>query len=160
LCCKCTTGVALTVPYAVRVVTGIPDHTTILTRRLTLSALTVDDADEMVSVLGDDRLYEFVGGRPATPDELRDRYRHLVAGPKHPGEVWLNWIVRTSHARIHPDHHASAIVARRAGLHPTDEKDEGETVWFGICRLPPTAFTTCPSTSGPKTALWAPTPSR
>ncbi len=32
-------------------------------------------------------------------------------------------------ANIHPDHHASAAVARRAGLRPTDEQHEGETVW-------------------------------
>jgi RimJ/RimL family protein N-acetyltransferase len=35
-------------------------------------------------------------------------------------------------ACIHPDHHASAGVARHAGLHPTDEYRDSETVW----RLP------------------------
>lgn len=172
--------------------------TSIITERLTLTALSVEDADEMVNVLGDDRLHEFIGGRPATLDELRDRYRRLIAGPTAPGEVWLNWIVRSRHAgaamgtvqasisqcpegrsvaeaawvigiayqghgfaseaarslvawllsrgigevtaHINPDHHASAIVGARAGLRPSDEKRDGESVWttsrlFGRLRL-------------------------
>jgi RimJ/RimL family protein N-acetyltransferase len=32
-------------------------------------------------------------------------------------------------ASIHPDHHASASVAARAGLTPTDEEVDGERVW-------------------------------
>jgi len=32
-------------------------------------------------------------------------------------------------ACIHPDHQASAVVATRAGLRPTDEKRDGEQVW-------------------------------
>jgi RimJ/RimL family protein N-acetyltransferase len=32
-------------------------------------------------------------------------------------------------AHIHPEHHASAAVASRAGLHPTDEEVDGEVVW-------------------------------
>ncbi len=164
-----------------------PNDTSIVTERLTLTALTVDDADEMVSVLDDERLHEFIDGQPATLDELRDRYRRFVAGPNNPNEVWLNWIARlrrdqlaigtlqatvsttldglsvadvawvigvawqghgyateaarsliawlNNHgvddvtAHIHPIHHASAIVASRAGLHPTDEQHDGETVW-------------------------------
>jgi RimJ/RimL family protein N-acetyltransferase len=166
---------------------GIPDDTTVVTERLTLSAMTVGDADELVGVLGDDRLHEFIGGRPATLDELRQRYRELVAGSGRPSELWLNWIVRRKHdqvavgtmqatitttaegqlsadvawvigtawqrqgfgteaarslvdwlrghgvdgitAHIHPDHHASAILAIRVGLQPTSEQHRGETVW-------------------------------
>jgi RimJ/RimL family protein N-acetyltransferase len=37
--------------------------------------------------------------------------------------------VRTVIAHIHPDHHASAAVARAAGLTPTDERHEGEIRW-------------------------------
>jgi RimJ/RimL family protein N-acetyltransferase len=164
-----------------------PDDTTIFTERLTLSAITVGDADEMVGVLSDDRLHEFIGGSPAALDELRQRYRDLVAGSNEPSEIWLNWIVRRKHdqvavgtmqatisttaegrpsadvawvigtawqsqgfgseaarslvdwlrsqgvdditANIHPDHHASAIVASRVGLQPTNEQHSGETVW-------------------------------
>jgi RimJ/RimL family protein N-acetyltransferase len=32
-------------------------------------------------------------------------------------------------AHIHPDHQASAVVATRAGLRPTDEQADGERVW-------------------------------
>jgi RimJ/RimL family protein N-acetyltransferase len=35
-------------------------------------------------------------------------------------------------ARIHPDHAASAAVARRAGLVPTGQTDEGEQLWLRI----------------------------
>jgi RimJ/RimL family protein N-acetyltransferase len=146
----------------------------------------------MVSVLDDDRLHQFIGGRPATLDELRDRYRRLVVGANDPSEVWLNWIVRSrrdgvaigtmqasistgpegrsvadvawvigvvwqrhgfaseaaralvawllSHgvdeitAHINPDHHASAIVGGRAGLRPSTEQHDGETVWKHVER--------------------------
>ena len=60
-----------------------------------LTGLGVDDSDEMARVLNDEALYEFIGGRPPTPRELRDRYAELVAGPGTAGETWLNWIVRS-----------------------------------------------------------------
>ena len=155
----------------------------IATARLTLTPLRVEDAEEMVGVLGDESLYVFTGGRPPTDDELRDRFRRQVAGSSPDGaEEWRNWIVRqtggghaigyvqatiaeqradiawvigipwqgrgyateavlalvewlegrgimTITAHIHPDHHASASVARRAGLAPGDEMHEGEIVW-------------------------------
>jgi RimJ/RimL family protein N-acetyltransferase len=34
-------------------------------------------------------------------------------------------------ANIHPDHGASAAVARHLGLAPTDEFDDGEVRWVG-----------------------------
>jgi RimJ/RimL family protein N-acetyltransferase len=67
---------------------------TITTERLTLDPLRVEDADEMVTVLDDERLHEFTGGRPATLAELRTHYARLLAGSPKPDEVWLNWIVR------------------------------------------------------------------
>jgi RimJ/RimL family protein N-acetyltransferase len=163
------------------------DSESIVTGRLNLTALTVMDADEMVDVLSDERLHEFTGGRPDTLIELRDRYRRFVAGPKESDDVWLNWIIRSTHdgaaigtlqatvstlpdartvadvawvigaawqgrgyaseavralidwlrahgvdevtAHIRGDHHASASVASRSGLHPTEESVDGETVW-------------------------------
>jgi RimJ/RimL family protein N-acetyltransferase len=156
------------------------------TERLTLVPLQVEDADEMAVVLDDERLHEFIGGHPATANELRAHYARLVAGPARTDEVWLNWIVRrradaqpvgtvqatvTSRdgrrcanvawvvgtqwqsqgfaseaaralvdwlrgeraeevvAHIHPDHRASAAVATRAGLEPTDDQVDGEQVW-------------------------------
>lgn len=37
--------------------------------------------------------------------------------------------IATVIAHIRPDHVASASVARRAGLHPTEELEDGERVW-------------------------------
>jgi RimJ/RimL family protein N-acetyltransferase len=37
--------------------------------------------------------------------------------------------VKTITAHVHPDHYASAAVASRAGLSPTDEIEHGERVW-------------------------------
>jgi len=45
------------------------------------------------------------------------------------GVVWVR-------AAIHPEHHASAAVARSIGLAPTSEIIDGEVVWRGV---PPTA---------------------
>jgi len=69
--------------------------TTLQTERLVLAPLRVEDADVMVGVLADERMYEFTGGRPPTLDELTDRYRRLVVGRSADGtESWFNWIVR------------------------------------------------------------------
>jgi RimJ/RimL family protein N-acetyltransferase len=164
------------------------DQSTIVTSRLVLRPLRVEDAAEMVVVLADPALHEFTGGEPATLDELRDRYAALVEGSGSADELWLNWIVRRSSdgaavgtvqstilksdtesetealvawiigspwqgqgyageaaaglvswlveqgiqsvtAHIHADHQASAAVAARAGLRPTDAVVDGEVVW-------------------------------
>jgi RimJ/RimL family protein N-acetyltransferase len=67
---------------------------TIDTERLGLTPLRTEDADEMVEVLADPRLHRYIGGRPATLEELRTRYAALAAGSGRPEEVWRNWIVR------------------------------------------------------------------
>ncbi|GIJ43153.1 hypothetical protein Val02_00390 [Virgisporangium aliadipatigenens] len=154
---------------------------TITTARLVLTPLVPDDADEMAVVLGDERLHEFIGGRPATREELRARYLRWAFGSGSPDEHWLNWVVRAdgqavgwvqatvsggsaevawvigvawqgngyageaatalvawlraggAHpitATIRPDHHASAAVATRAGLAPTDREIDGERLWI------------------------------
>jgi RimJ/RimL family protein N-acetyltransferase len=44
--------------------------------------------------------------------------------------TWLvSRYIRTVVAHIHPDHRASAAVAEAAGLSPTDETHDGETLW-------------------------------
>jgi RimJ/RimL family protein N-acetyltransferase len=157
----------------------------ILTARLELAPLAVQDADEMVEVLGDRRLHEFTGGHPATLEELRERYARLVEGRSADGtQAWHNWIVRrladrravgtvqatvigggsvaevawvigvpwqgqgiaseaakavvawlegrrvrTITAHVHPGNRASAVVATRAGLTPTDTYHHGERLW-------------------------------
>jgi RimJ/RimL family protein N-acetyltransferase len=166
--------------------TFVDEATALGTERLIIEPLRPEDADELVDVLADERLHAFIGGRPATLEELRDCYQRLIAGSSRPGEIWLNWVVRrrfdfrpigtlqatlTCHggrwvayvawvianpwqsqgfateaaralvdwleyravdeivAHIHPHHRASAIVATRAGLRPTDEEADGERVW-------------------------------
>ncbi|MGW5673556.1 GNAT family N-acetyltransferase [Streptomyces sp. NPDC003860] len=152
------------------------------TARLTFWPLRVAHADEMAEVLGDRRLYGFIGGEPDGTDQLRARYERMTAGSPRPAEVWLNWVVRledegclvgtvqatvvdgtaevawligvpwqgrgiareaaralvdrlaegpvtTLIAHIHPEHHASAAVARAAGLAPTDRWHDGEVRW-------------------------------
>lgn len=65
------------------------------TQRLDLVPLTTADADEMVGVLDDERLYAFMGGRPPALAELRDRYRRLAVGGSADGnQEWHNWIAR------------------------------------------------------------------
>ncbi len=44
--------------------------------------------------------------------------------------------VGTVVAHIHPGHHASAAVATAAGLAPTGEVQDGETVWRGTAPAP------------------------
>ncbi len=68
---------------------------TIATERLTLTPLVVEDAAAMVAVLGDERMYEYTGGRPPDVAQLRRRYEQMSVGHSPDGEeLWLNWIVR------------------------------------------------------------------
>ncbi|MEO8107932.1 MAG: GNAT family N-acetyltransferase [Actinomycetes bacterium] len=66
----------------------------IQTARLRLKPLQVSDANDMVAVLADESLYEFIGGQAPTIDVLSERYRSQTAGSNVPGELWLNWIIR------------------------------------------------------------------
>jgi RimJ/RimL family protein N-acetyltransferase len=61
----------------------------IRTQRLTLEPLRIDHANEMVDVLADPALYEFIGGEPPTEADLVARYSRQVSR-----DDWLNWIVR------------------------------------------------------------------
>jgi RimJ/RimL family protein N-acetyltransferase len=65
------------------------------TERLRLEPLRVEHATEMASLLDDQRLHEFTGGRPSTLPELRARYARQVVGWSPDGRRrWLNWIAR------------------------------------------------------------------
>jgi RimJ/RimL family protein N-acetyltransferase len=66
----------------------------ITTKRLVLVPLRAEDADELADVRDDERLHQFIGGRPATRLELHDRFVVLAAGSPRPTETWLNWVVR------------------------------------------------------------------
>jgi RimJ/RimL family protein N-acetyltransferase len=72
-----------------------PAAEVIETARLTLEPLGADHAVEMAPLLDDDDLHVYIGGHPATVDELRVRYRRQSAGRSPGGEQgWLNWVVR------------------------------------------------------------------
>jgi RimJ/RimL family protein N-acetyltransferase len=63
------------------------------TVRLDLLPLQVEHADQMVTVLADPELHQFIGGTPATHAELRSRYQRLVAGSPDPAITWCNWVI-------------------------------------------------------------------
>ncbi|WP_250301140.1 GNAT family N-acetyltransferase [Streptomyces sp. A 4/2] len=64
------------------------------TERLDLLPLRVAYAGEMAEVLADPALHAFIGGDPATVDELRARYVRQVAGSPDPAVTWWNWVIR------------------------------------------------------------------
>ena len=148
----------------------------ILTDRLDLRPVAVEDADELAAIFADRRLYAFTGGDPSSLEALRSTFARLAGARSASATAQLNWVVRhqiddkaigmlqaiftdggqaaeiawvigvpwqgqglakeatravvvwldaqgvrTITAWIRPDHHASAAVARRAGLMPTEE---------------------------------------
>jgi RimJ/RimL family protein N-acetyltransferase len=167
------------------VAAACPTDERIPTARLELVPVVADDADQLIEVFGDPRLYVFLGGRPTTAETLRARFAALAADrpANTEGTAQRNWTVRrrsdgravgmlqaafsdqgraaeiawavgvpwqghgiaseaaralvgwlerrgvaTITAHIHPGHHASATVARRAGLRPTGEDRDHEGV--------------------------------
>ncbi|WP_405618794.1 GNAT family N-acetyltransferase [Streptomyces sp. NBC_01511] len=64
------------------------------TERLVLVPQRVEHAREMAGVLSDPALHTFIGGEPATADELRSRYARMAAGPADPAVSWCNWVIR------------------------------------------------------------------
>jgi len=95
---------------------------TIETERLVLTPLRVSDAEQMAEVLADPRLHLFIGGRPATLDELRARYAAMTAGSSSPDEVWRNWVVRGRADRL-------PVGTVQATLHRRDERWSAEIAW-------------------------------
>lgn len=83
---------------------------TMETGRLILEPLVPDHAVEMVPVLADHRLYEFIGGQAPTLEVLSRRYvlqsgrgqfgsgTGGQSGDRPGGETWLNWIIRVRDA--------------------------------------------------------------
>ncbi|MHC5259573.1 GNAT family N-acetyltransferase [Streptomyces sp. UC4497] len=67
---------------------------TFTTGRLVMLPLRVEHAEEMTGVLGDPALHTFIGGTPGTVEELRARYRRMLAGSPDPDVTWLNWVVQ------------------------------------------------------------------
>lgn len=57
--------------------------------RLVLEPLRIGHATEMVAVLADPGMYEFIGGEPPTEADLVARYARQTSR-----RDWLNWILR------------------------------------------------------------------
>ncbi|TXL92781.1 GNAT family N-acetyltransferase [Streptomyces sp. IB2014 016-6] len=74
----------------------------IRTERLVLVPQRVEHAREMADVLSDPALHTFIGGAPATADELRSRYARMAAGPADPAESWCNWVIRLREGEENP----------------------------------------------------------
>jgi RimJ/RimL family protein N-acetyltransferase len=63
-------------------------------RRLLLTPSLPEHAEELFSVLNDERLHRFTGGAPLTLEELRARYEKLASRRSPDGaELWLNWTI-------------------------------------------------------------------
>lgn len=72
-----------------------PTATALESDDLVLEPLRVDHAEEMAPLLDDSALHTFMGGQPATPEELRQQYEHQVVGRSADGtELWFNWVLR------------------------------------------------------------------
>ncbi|WMY79703.1 GNAT family N-acetyltransferase [Citricoccus sp. I39-566] len=156
-------------------------------KRVVLDPLTVQHAPEMLPVLADPSIYEFIGGTPPTLEQLHRLYGVQSLGHSDDNaQWWLNWVVCLRRPRravgymqatverragvleaniawvispafqgrglateatasmivwltasgvdryvayIHPDHAASAAIARKQGLRPTSVVEDGEVRW-------------------------------
>src|SRR5437763_12630608 len=61
----------------------------LMTERLKLEPLRLDHAAEMVAVLADPALYEFIGGEAPSEVDLTARYERQTSRAG-----WLNWVLR------------------------------------------------------------------
>jgi RimJ/RimL family protein N-acetyltransferase len=65
------------------------------TPRLRLVPVRPEDAEEMFTVLNDQRLHRYIGGLPPSAAELAERYRGMESRRSADGtEVYLTWVVR------------------------------------------------------------------
>jgi RimJ/RimL family protein N-acetyltransferase len=67
----------------------VPTPQQLQTKRLALEPLRVEHAAEMVAVLADPALYEYIGGEPPSEADLIARYTRQTSR----GD-WLNWVLR------------------------------------------------------------------
>jgi RimJ/RimL family protein N-acetyltransferase len=72
-----------------------PSAELIETARLRLEPLRVEHSDEVAPALDDESLHEYIGGFPATSEQLRQRFARQVVGRSPDGnQGWLNWVAR------------------------------------------------------------------
>lgn len=120
---------------------GNPGTSVLETPRLILEPLAPEHAVEMVPVLSHPALYEFIGGRPPTVEELSHRYLLQSTGPGSKSratggrtptpepldepEIWLNWIIRTRNTALAVGFVQATV--RRGGK--TDSGTTAELAW-------------------------------
>lgn len=111
------------------------------TPRLILEPLVPEHAVEMVPVLAHPALYEFIGGRAPTVEELTHRYLLQSTGPGNRSrandgrtpnpepmdepEIWLNWIIRSRNTAMA----AGFVQATVRGGGKTDSETTAELAW-------------------------------
>lgn len=108
---------------AVPALDGWPAAPVLATGRLRLEPLRVEHAEQLAPLLDDQGLHTFIGGHPATVDELRATYaRQVVGHSPHGAERWLNWIMR---------HHPSgaAVGTVQATVRTQDGGTAAELAW-------------------------------
>lgn len=82
----------------------------LVTPRLDLDPLQVDDAPDVSHALADPALYTVIGGEPPDAERLRTRFAAMLAGPEDPDETWHNWTLR-----LRPD--ATVVGSAQATVH-------------------------------------------
>jgi RimJ/RimL family protein N-acetyltransferase len=92
------------------------------TARLVLEPLRIEHAEPMAIVLADPQLHAFIGGAPATAQQLRSRYTRMLAGPGDPAECWCNWMIR-----MREDHRLTGTVQATVG--PDADGLHAEIAW-------------------------------
>jgi RimJ/RimL family protein N-acetyltransferase len=100
-----------------------PSAEVVETPRVCLEPLRVLHAEEVAVALNDPALHQFIGGEPASVDELESRFARQVVG--HSADVtqgWLNWVVR--------DRVSMAVVGTmQATLRRVQEGLQSEVAW-------------------------------
>ena len=93
------------------------------TQRLDLEPLSIEHADEMAPLLDDPALHRYIGGRPLTRAQLRERYARLARGASADAtQRWLNWVVRLRDSR-------QPVGTVQATITPTDGGPSAEVAW-------------------------------
>lgn len=72
-----------------------PKPETLTSERLRLEPLAVEHATEMVGVLANPSLYEYIGGEAPSAELLRRRYIAQAEGrSEDDSQGWFNWVVK------------------------------------------------------------------
>jgi RimJ/RimL family protein N-acetyltransferase len=66
----------------------------IVTERLVLSRIARDDVDELVAMLLNPALYQYIGDVPSSSAKAAARVERWLGGSANPDVVWINYVVR------------------------------------------------------------------